>query len=119
MEALWAAGATVRAYDPVAMPECGRIYGERRDLVLCKTSPEAVRGADALAIVTEWQEFRSPDFDFIKAALRTAVIFDGRNLYDRAQMARAGFGYHAIGRGKPAPVRPPANLGERATAGGP
>jgi len=100
MEALWAAGAKVRAYDPVAMPECKRIYGERADLVLCKTSPEAVQGADALAIVTEWQEFRSPDFDYIKSALRTSVIFDGRNLYDPAHMARAGFGYHAVGRGK-------------------
>jgi UDPglucose 6-dehydrogenase len=100
MEALWAAGAKVRAYDPVAMPECRRIYGDRADLVLCKTSPEAVQGADALAIVTEWQEFRSPDFDYIKSALRTSVIFDGRNLYDPAHMARAGFGYHAVGRGK-------------------
>jgi UDPglucose 6-dehydrogenase len=100
MEALWAAGANVRAYDPVAMPECKRIYGDRADLVLCKTSPEAVQGADALAIVTEWQEFRSPDFDYIKSALRTSVIFDGRNLYDPAHMARAGFGYHAVGRGK-------------------
>src|ERR1700722_18123169 len=100
MEALWAAGANVRAFDPVAMPECRRIYGDRPDLVLCKTSPEAVQGADALAIVTEWQEFRSPDFDYIKTALRTSVIFDGRNLYDPAHMARAGFGYHAVGRGK-------------------
>jgi UDPglucose 6-dehydrogenase len=101
MEALWAAGARVRAYDPVAMPECLRIYGERADLVLCKTSPEAVKGADALAIVTEWLEFRSPDFDYIKSALRTSVIFDGRNLYDPVHMARAGFSYHAIGRAKP------------------
>jgi UDPglucose 6-dehydrogenase len=62
--------------------------------------PEALEGADALAIVTEWREFRSPDFDYIKAALRTPVIFDGRNLYDPAQMARAGFSYYAIGRGK-------------------
>ena len=100
MEALWAAGANVRAYYPVAMPECRRIYGDRHDLVLSKTSPEAVQGADALAIVTEWQEFRSPDFDYIKTALRTSVIFDGRNLYDPAHMARAGFGYHAVGRGK-------------------
>src|ERR1700730_4280984 len=100
MESLWAAGANVRAYDPVAMPECRRIYGDRPDLVLCKTSPEAVQGADALAIVTEWQEFRSPDFDYIKGALRTSVIFDGRNLYDPAHMAGAGFSYHAVGRGK-------------------
>ena len=100
MEALWAAGAAVRVYDPVAMPECRRIYGERADLVLGKNSADAVKGADALAIVTEWQEFRSPDFDQIKSALRTSVIFDGRNLYDPAHMARAGFSYHAIGRGK-------------------
>ena len=100
MEALWAAGAKVRAYDPVAMQECRRIYGERPDLVLCKTSPEALAGADALAIVTEWREFRSPDFDHIKSALRAAVIFDGRNLYDPAYMAALGFSYYAIGRGR-------------------
>jgi UDPglucose 6-dehydrogenase len=101
MEALWSAGAQVRAYDPVAMPECTRIYGSREDLVLCNTAPEALEGADALAIVTEWQEFRSPDFDFIKGALRTPVIFDGRNLYDPAHMVHAGFSYYAVGRGKP------------------
>jgi len=100
MESLWVAGAKVRAYDPVAMPECSRIYGQRADLVLCKTSPEALVGADALAIVTEWREFRSPDFDHIKAALRSPVIFDGRNLYDPEQMRQAGFDYYAIGRGK-------------------
>jgi UDPglucose 6-dehydrogenase len=104
MEALWAQGATVRAYDPVAMPECTRIYGQRADLTLCKTSPEALAGADALAIVTEWQEFRSPDFDFIKGALRTPVIFDGRNLYDPLHMARAGFSYYAVGRGQHIPA---------------
>jgi len=100
MESLWEAGAKVRAYDPVAMPECLRIYGRRDDLVLCKSSPEVLEGADALAIVTEWREFRSPDFDAIKSTLRTAAIFDGRNLYDPARMARAGFSYYAIGRGK-------------------
>ena len=104
IEALWAAGAAVRAYDPVAMTECTRIYGERADFVLCKTSPEAVQGADALAIVTEWREFRSPDFDFIKSALKTPVIFDGRNLYDPAHMAKAGFSYYAVGRGQPVQV---------------
>jgi UDPglucose 6-dehydrogenase len=101
MESLWSAGAKVRAYDPVAMPECLRIYGQRADLVLCKSSPEALQGADALAIVTEWREFRSPDFDHIKGALRSAVIFDGRNLYDPQHMQQAGFDYYAIGRGKP------------------
>jgi UDPglucose 6-dehydrogenase len=101
MEALWTAGAKVRAYDPVAMPEALRIYGQREDLALCKTSPETLQGADALVIVTEWREFRSPDFDHIKAALRSAVIFDGRNLYDPEHMRQAGFDYYAIGRGKP------------------
>ena len=100
MQALWSAGARVRAFDPVAMPECARLYAGRAALTLCKTSLEAVDGADALAIVTEWREFRSPDFDYIKRALKTAVIFDGRNLYDPAHMARAGFSYYAIGRGK-------------------
>jgi UDPglucose 6-dehydrogenase len=99
MESLWAAGAKVRAYDPVAMPECLRIYGDRADLALCKTSHEALKGADALAIVTEWREFRSPDFEHIKSALNTPVIFDGRNIYDPEQMAQAGFSYYAIGRG--------------------
>jgi UDPglucose 6-dehydrogenase len=86
------------------MPECTRIYGQRADLTLCKTSPEALVGADALAIVTEWQEFRSPDFDFIKRALRTPVIFDGRNLYDPLHMARVGFSYYAVGRGQHIPA---------------
>jgi UDPglucose 6-dehydrogenase len=99
IEALWSAGAVVRAYDPVAMPECRRIYGERADLTLCAGSAETLQGADALVIVTEWREFRSPDFDEIKARLSAPVIFDGRNLYDPAQMARAGFSYYAIGRG--------------------
>jgi UDPglucose 6-dehydrogenase len=100
MESLWSAGAKVRAYDPVAMPECRRIYGERADLTLCKNGPEALLGADALAIVTEWREFRSPDFDHIKSTLRSPAIFDGRNLYDPEQMQKAGFDYYAIGRGK-------------------
>jgi UDPglucose 6-dehydrogenase len=100
MEALWGAGAKVRAYDPVAMPECTRIYGSRDDLTLCKSADQTLEGADALAIITEWREFRSPDFDFIKGKLSTPVIFDGRNLYDPVQMQKAGFSYYAIGRGK-------------------
>ncbi|MGO9934872.1 MAG: UDP-glucose dehydrogenase family protein [Steroidobacteraceae bacterium] len=100
MESLWSAGATVRAYDPVAMLECRRLYGERPDLILCATGPEVLEGADALAIVTEWQEFRSPDFDAMMRALRTPVIFDGRNLYEPAHMEQLGFTYYAIGRGK-------------------
>lgn len=99
LERLWQAGARVRAYDPVAMGETRRIYGERSDLVLCRSAPEALRGADVLAIVTEWQEFRSPDFDAMREALGHPVIVDGRNLYDPALMRRLGFTYYGIGRG--------------------
>jgi len=109
MEALWAAGARVRAYDPVAMGEARRLYGDRLQadpadgsgapLTLCASAAEALEGADALAIVTEWQEFRSPDFDLLKEKLAAPVVFDGRNLYDPALMSRHGFTYYAIGRG--------------------
>jgi len=99
MEALWSAGARVRAYDPVASEEARRIYGDRKDLELVTSSTEALNGADALAIVTEWQEFRSPDFDAIKATLKNPVIFDGRNLYDPGFVKRFGLKYYAIGRG--------------------
>jgi len=98
MEALWKAGAKVRAYDPIAVHETQRLYGERRDLALVKTASEALNGADALAIVTEWQEFRSPDFDAIKATLKQPVIFDGRNLYDPGFVKQFGLKYLAIGR---------------------
>lgn len=99
MERLWQQGAKVRAYDPVAMDECHRLYGTREDLCLCERAEEALEGADALIIVTEWNEFRSPDFDHIKATLRQPTIFDGRNLYDPALMQRLGLNYYAIGRG--------------------
>jgi UDPglucose 6-dehydrogenase len=99
MEALWQAGATVQAYDPVAMEEAQRIYGDRPDLVLTGTKEAALKGADALVILTEWQAFRAPDFDAIRARLAAPVIFDGRNLYDPARLARRGFTYYAIGRG--------------------
>ena len=99
LEALWSAGVRVQAYDPVAMGETRRIYGERPDLKLCASAPEALEGADALAIVTEWQEFRSPDYDAIRSSLREPVIFDGRNLYDPPLLKRLGFTYFAIGRG--------------------
>ncbi len=99
MEALWEAGATVRAYDAEARDEARRIYGERGDLVLCDSQDEALEGADCLAIVTEWREFRSPDFESLKAALADAVIFDGRNLYDPTQVQHYGFTYYGIGRG--------------------
>ena len=95
------AGARVQAYDPVAAGEAQRIYAGQTGLVLAKNAYEAAQGADALAIVTEWQEFRSPDFERLKRILKTPVIFDGRNLYDPAMVSRFGFTYHAIGRGKP------------------
>jgi UDPglucose 6-dehydrogenase len=98
MQALWDEGASVTAYDPIAADECRRLYGERADLTLAASPLEAVRGADALVIVTEWKEFRSPSFDEIHARLRHPVIFDGRNLYDPASVARHGFEYHSIGR---------------------
>ncbi len=99
MEALWDAGCYVRAYDPVALDEAHRIFGKRRDLTLCERADDALAGADALAIVTEWREFRSPDFEAIKASLRQPVVFDGRNLYDPSLLRNLGIQYFAIGRG--------------------
>jgi UDPglucose 6-dehydrogenase len=104
MEALWAVGAKVRAYDPVALEETARIYGSRADLALCRNATETLDGSDALAICTEWQEFRSPDFARIKSSLRQPVIFDGRNLYDPAFLAGQGIRYFAIGRGERLPA---------------
>ena len=100
MESLWAAGVTVRAYDPAAMDEARRIYGERAELVLCESAMAAVDGADALAIATEWMEFRSPDLDALRESLSAPVIFDGRNLYDPKYLKRQGFTYYGIGRGE-------------------
>lgn len=98
MEGLWARGATVTAYDPVAMTESKRIYGNEPRLRYAKSSMDALDGADALAIVTEWKEFRVPNFDALKAALKTPAIFDGRNLYHPEFMREQGIEYHAIGR---------------------
>jgi UDPglucose 6-dehydrogenase len=106
MEALWAAGATVQAFDPEAMEETQRLYGDRDDLTLCGTKEACLRGADALVTLTEWQVFRAPDFDLIHERLKAPVIFDGRNLYDPVRMARKGFLYYAIGRGV---TEPPAS----------
>jgi UDPglucose 6-dehydrogenase len=99
MEALWQQGVKVQAFDPVAMEECTRIYGQRDDLTLCNTAEDALQGADCLVIVTEWQQFRSPDFEAIKSKLKDPVIIDGRNLYSPEQMAKKGITYYAIGRG--------------------
>tara|TARA_R110001583_G_scaffold31978_5_gene109329 strand:+ start:55741 stop:57063 length:1323 start_codon:yes stop_codon:yes gene_type:complete len=95
---LFERGATVTAYDPVAMDEAKRIFGDEPRLRYAQRPMAAVEGADALVIVTEWKEFRSPDFDAIRQTLKSAVIFDGRNMYDPAVMRRIGIEYHGIGR---------------------
>lgn len=92
-------GASITAYDPVAMTEARRIFGDRHPGLAYAVRPmEAALGADALIIVTEWKEFRSPDFDVIRTALRQPLIFDGRNMYDPAAMRRYGIEYHGMGR---------------------
>ena len=99
LEHLFASGASVRAYDPAALAEAERIYGDRDDLVLCSERDDTLCGADALVVITEWNEFRSPDFHAIKAQLSEPAIFDGRNLYDPDYLEQLGFAYYAIGRG--------------------
>jgi len=99
MESCWEAGMSVRAFDPVAVEEVARIYGERPDLVLCNTAEDALEGADALVVATEWREFRSPDFDRMADLMAGQVIIDGRNIYHPEQMQELGFTYYAIGRG--------------------
>jgi UDPglucose 6-dehydrogenase len=104
MEELWAAGARVQAYDPVAMSEARRCYPQQPGLALVEGAEAALEGADALVVVTEWQEFRSPDFDLIRDSLRHKVIFDGRNIYDPVLVRSFGLRYHGIGRGEPLAV---------------
>ena len=96
---LLARGATVCAYDPAAMEEARRVFGAEPRLAYAESPMAALDGADALVIVTEWKEFRSPDFADMKRRLKTPRVFDGRNLYDPAQMRAGGFRYFAIGRG--------------------
>ena len=96
IERLLAAGATVRAYDPEAAPTARRIFGDR--IALCEKSYDALTGADALAIVTEWNEFREPDFEKMRQLMRSPVVFDGRNIYSPEQMRALGFTYFSIGR---------------------
>lgn len=98
LESLINAGATVRAFDPEAMDEAGRIYRDNPGLTLVDSAEEALQGADALVVVTEWKNFWSPDFQLIKNTLKEAVIFDGRNLYQPALLKRQGFTYYGIGR---------------------
>lgn len=98
MESLWAAGANVQAYDPEAMHETARIYGELGDLRLVRSRDEAVEGADALVICTEWKQFRAVDFQWLRGQLRSPVLVDGRNLFDPQQVKAAGLMYYAVGR---------------------
>ena len=100
LQLLWDAGANVRAFDPEAAHEAQRVFGERDDLVLCEHAPDALQGADALVVITEWKQFRSPDFAKLKVALKDAVVFDGRNLYDPGEVESAGLAYYGIGRGR-------------------
>jgi UDPglucose 6-dehydrogenase len=99
MESLWQVGARVKAYDPVAMRETIRLYGERHDLELSESRDAAASDADALVICTEWKQFRSVDFGALYRQLRQPVIIDGRNLFDPAEVKQYGFLYYAIGRG--------------------
>lgn len=98
IERLWEHGAKVRAHDPAAMQEALRIYGERSDLRLCNDPYAAAEGADALLLVTEWPQYRNPDFALLRNLLRLPLIFDGRNLFDPAALADHGFTYYGIGR---------------------
>ena len=91
-------GASIAAYDPAAMEEMRRIYGDRADLTLTEGPMEALLEADALLIVTEWKAFRSPNFETMKTLLKHPVILDGRNLYDPANAREQGFEYYPIGR---------------------
>ncbi|WFC69587.1 UDP-glucose/GDP-mannose dehydrogenase family protein [Achromobacter denitrificans] len=100
LQALWRAGATAAVYDPAAMQEARRIFGQRDDLTFCASPEAALEGADALILVTEWQEFWSPDFAQLKKALRDKVIFDGRNIYRPASVEQAGLAYYGIGTGR-------------------
>jgi UDPglucose 6-dehydrogenase len=96
IERLLAEGATVRAYDPEAAPSAWRMFDSR--IALCEKSYDALSGADALAIITEWNEFREPDFEKMRGLMRSPVVFDGRNIYSPEYMRTLGFTYFSIGR---------------------
>ena len=100
IEAVWAAGGTVKAFDPQAMEACEAIYGPRDGMLYCATKEEALDSADCLVICTEWKLFRAPDFEDIKRRLASPVIIDGRNLYNPEDMEVAGIEYFGIGRGR-------------------
>ena len=98
MQALWAEGAKVQAYDPAAMEEAQHIYGNKPELLLTGTKEAALNHADALVIMTEWRQFKAPNFDVIKQTLKSPAIFDGRNLFEPARMKERGIDYFGIGR---------------------
>jgi len=98
IESLIAAGATIQAYDPEAMEEAHRIFGNNPSIKYSQSPKEAIQNADALVIVTEWKQFRSPDFDLLNTSLKDSVIFDGRNMYEPSIVKRSGLTYYAIGR---------------------
>jgi UDPglucose 6-dehydrogenase len=98
IEALWSVGARVRAFDPESMKETRRIYGERDDLYLATSQNDALDGADALVICTEWKQFRTLDFNWLKTRLGSPVLVDGRNLFDPSAVKAAGLLYYAVGR---------------------
>ena len=100
VELLTAAGAKVRAFDPEARHEAERVFGQRDDLLLTDDAMDALSGADALAIITEWKAFWSPDFARVAALLKAKVLFDGRNIYDPKVVEAAGIAYYGIGRGR-------------------
>ena len=100
MEALWEAGVTVQAFDPVAMPDAQDIFGVREDFKLAGTKEAALNGADALLICTEWKAFKVLDYEAVKSLLKQPIVVDGRNLYDPEIMSNNGFRYYGIGRGE-------------------
>lgn len=100
LAALWSVGAKVRAFDPEAIEEARRIFGDRPDLTFCGSDEDAVNGADALVVITEWKQFRSPDFGWLAGELRDKVVFDGRNMYEPGIVEQAGLAYYGIGRGR-------------------
>jgi UDPglucose 6-dehydrogenase len=98
INALLAAGASVKAYDPVAISEAQRIFGDLPGLTLCKDEYEALKDSDAMLLITEWRQFRYPDFKRIKSEMKTAIIYDGRNQYEPTSLREMGFEYYGIGR---------------------
>lgn len=100
LKALWEAGAKVQAYDPEAMNEAQKIFGQRDSLIYGTCPENVLEGADALIVLTEWRIFRSPDFNKIKNTLKKPIIFDGRNIYDPHALEKMGITYYGIGRGK-------------------